>query len=192
MANNKKEVESILSDYPQTKWILKYPVGCGGINHRFIENVNQIPKGWLKPYIIQEFIQLQEPTVYRLYCVNSEIFGFNARRFKDKNNKTPWVSHVRGAVSEYKDRLDKQAKEVAKSALIATGLYQSFGVVDILRSEENNWYALEVGTDGIYNYVDREVENRNLFDQINERLAKAFWQRIGIPPWGKNLKYKNE
>ena len=191
LANNEKEVELILSEYPQIKWILKYPIGCGGINHRLIEDINQIPKRWTKPFLLQEFVQLPRPEVYRLYCVDSEIFGLNARRFKDKNNKTPWVAHAQGAIYEYEESLDKEAQKVAKMALISTGLYNSFGVVDMLKNQNGEWYALEVGTDGIYNYVDREVENQNLFDEINERLAKAFWKNIGTPPWGKSWRYKN-
>lgn len=191
LADDEKEVELILLEYPEIQWILKYPIGCGGIHHRLINYVNQIPKGWPKPFLLQEFIQLQRPEVYRLYCVDSEIFGFNARRFKDKNNKTPWVSHANGAIYQYGETSDREAREIAKTALISTGLYDSFGIVDVLKDKDDKWYVLEVGTDGIYNYVDREVENQNLFDELNERLAKAFWKKIGLPPWGKNWKYKN-
>ena len=191
LADNQKEVELILSEYSQIRWILKYPIGCGGINHRFIDHINQIPKGWPQPFLLQEFIQLQRPEVYRLYCVDGEIFGFNARRFKDANNKSPWVSHANGAIYEYGETPDKEVREIAKTALMSTGLYDSFGVVDLLKSKDDKWYALEVGTDGIYNYVDREVENQNLFDELNERLAKAFWKKTGVPPWGQSWKYKN-
>lgn len=190
--SNAKEIEAILSENDQLKWILKYPTGCGAINHRFIENVSQIPKGWPKPFLLQEFIELQRPEVYRLYCVDGEIFGFNARRFKDKNIKNPWVAHAQGAIYEYGESPDKEAVEVATKALISTGLYYSFGIVDLLKSQDKKWYALEVGTDGIYNYVDRDIENETLINEINERLAKAFWKRIGSPPWGRNWKYRNQ
>lgn len=50
---------------------------------------------------------------------------------------------------------------------------------------------MEVGTDEIYNYVNRDVENEELYDEINERLARAFWKKIGIPPWGQTWKYRN-
>lgn len=191
LANNEREAELILSEYPQIRWILKYPIGCGGINHQFIQSVSEIPHGWLKPFILQEFVELERPSVYRLYCVDGEIFGFNARRFIDKNNQNPWVSHANGAVYEYGENYDKQARETAKIALVATDLYNTFGVVDLLKSKDNEWYVLEVGTDGIYNYVDRDLENQNLFDEINEKLAKAFWQKIGTPPWGRTWKYKD-
>ena len=191
IANSERETELILLEYSQIKWILKYPIGCGGINHRLLENISQIPKRWPKPFLLQELIELPIPEVYRLYCVDGELFGFNARRFKDNNIKTPWVSHGRGARYEYGESPDKEAQEVAKMALISTGLYPSFGVVDLLKNEQGKWYALEVGTDGIYNYVDREVENEKLFHEINERLAKAFWKNLGTPPWGKTWRYRN-
>jgi hypothetical protein len=40
--------------------------------------------------------------------------------------------------------------------------------------------------------VDRDLDNENLLNEINERLAKAFWQRIGVPPWGKTWKYRDK
>jgi hypothetical protein len=36
----------------------------------------------------------------------------------------------------------------------------------------------------------RKLEN--LLNEINERIAKAFWQRIGVPPWGKTWKYRDK
>ncbi len=123
--------------------------------------------------------------------MDGEIFGFNARRFPDKNIKSPWVAHAQGARYEYGENPDMEAKEVAKMALISTGLYDSFGIVDLIKNKQGKWYALEVGTDGIYNHVDREVENDKLFDEINERLARAFWKNIGIPLWGKTWRYRN-
>jgi predicted ATP-grasp superfamily ATP-dependent carboligase len=190
LTNNLKDVELVLSKFPQIQWILKYPTGCGGINHRFIDNILQIPKEWPKPFIIQEFIESLIPEVYRLYCVDGEIFGFNARRFKDTSNKIPWVSHAQGAIYQYGDNPDKEVLSLAKDALISVGLYHSFGVVDLVKNQIGKWFALEVGTDGIYNYVDREVDNIELFDEINERLATAFWKKIGTPPWGKHWKYR--
>jgi hypothetical protein len=36
------EIESILHKFDRNRWILKYPTGCGGMNHRMIEDVSQI------------------------------------------------------------------------------------------------------------------------------------------------------
>ncbi|MBW4619954.1 MAG: ATP-grasp domain-containing protein [Cyanosarcina radialis HA8281-LM2] len=185
------DVETILKEYNQSSWILKYPNGCGGMHHRLIESSVQIPKGWECPFLLQEFIENDIPEVYRLYCVDSELFGFNVRRFDDNINQTPWVAHANGAKYIYGEQADSQAIEVAKEALIATNLYRSFGVVDLIKDRADKWYVLEVGTDGIYNYVDRDVQNDDLLHEINERLAKGFWKRIGVPPWGKTWKYRD-
>jgi predicted ATP-grasp superfamily ATP-dependent carboligase len=185
-----QEVELLLETHENNSWILKYPTGCGGIHHRIIQSVSEIPENWPQPFLIQEFIVAIQPAVYRFYCVDSNLFGFNARKFSDPEISTPWVSHANGARYNYEEIPNQEAIEVAKAALIATGLYYSFGVVDLVKDISGNWYALEVGTDGIYNHVDRDLENDTLLDELNERLAIAFWKRLGTPPWGKNWKYR--
>jgi glutathione synthase/RimK-type ligase-like ATP-grasp enzyme len=184
-----QEIESLLITHPQTRWILKYPTGCGGINHRIVQNISEIPANWPQLYLLQEFIESIQPVVYRFYCVGGNLFGFNVRKFANPEISTPWVSHANGARYNYDERPDRAAIEVAKAALIATTLFDSFGVVDLVKDLHDRWYALEVGTDGIYNHVDRDFANDRLLDELNERLAIAFWQRIGTPPWGKSWTY---
>jgi glutathione synthase/RimK-type ligase-like ATP-grasp enzyme len=184
------DVESVLTEYKNRSWILKYPTGCGGMNHRILEDTSEIPTKWPKPYILQEFIQSIQPEVYRFYCIDGDLFGFNARRFSSPEITIPWVSHANGARYCHAETPNLEAIETAKAALIATGLYDSFGVVDLVKDIDRNWYALEVGTDGIYNHVDRDIDNDNLLDEINERLAIAFWKKLGTPPWGKTWKYR--
>jgi glutathione synthase/RimK-type ligase-like ATP-grasp enzyme len=185
-------IDEIIKEYPQDDWVLKYPTGCGGMHHRLIEHSSQIPVKWERPFLLQQFIKSDRPEVYRLYCVDGDIFGFNARRFADGADRMLWVSHANGARYVHGEDPDNKAIEIAKQALIATGLDRSFGVVDLIKDNAGEWYVLEVGTDGIYNYVDRDLDNENLLNEINERLAKAFWQRIGIPPWGKTWKYRDK
>jgi glutathione synthase/RimK-type ligase-like ATP-grasp enzyme len=185
-----QEVDLIIKQYNRKRWILKYPIGCGGIHHRIIEDSSQIPQKWPKPFLIQEFIELIQPEVYRFYCVDSNLFGFNVRRFSSPEISNPWVSHANGARYNYGEIPNQEANEVAKASLIATGLYDNFGVVDLVHDRSGKWYALEVGTDGIYNHVDRDIDNDILLDEINERLAVAFWKILGTPPWGASWKYK--
>jgi hypothetical protein len=64
-------------------------------------------------------------------------------------------------------------------------------VVDLVKDINGEWYALEVGTDGIYNHVDRDIDNDVLLDELNERLAISFWKKLGKPPWGKAWKYRD-
>jgi hypothetical protein len=187
---NLPEVRSILQKSKGNRWILKYPTGCGGMHHRIIQDVSEIPQRWPQPFLLQEFIDSIQPEVYRFYCVDGNLFGFNVRRFPSPEISTPWVSHANGAKYEYGEVPNNEAIDVAKSALISTGLYESFGVVDLVKDVRGSWYALEVGTDGIYNYVDRDIDNDRLFHEINERLAIAFWKNLGNPPWGKSWKYR--
>jgi hypothetical protein len=37
--------------------------------------------------------------------------------------------------------------------------------------------VLEVGTDGLYNHVDRELNNPKLEAELLERIAAAFWNQ---------------
>jgi hypothetical protein len=186
-----QEVDSIIARYDRNRWVLKYPIGCGGSHHRIIENSSQIPRKWPKPFLIQEFIESIQPEVYRFYCVDGNLFGFNARRFSSPEISSPWVSHANGAGYSYGDVPNQEVIDVAKASLIATGLYDSFGVVDLVHDRSGKWYALEVGTDGIYNHVDRDIENDDLLHELNERIAVAFWRIIGMPPWGKSWKYRD-
>ncbi len=185
-----QDVESILTTHTRDRWILKYPTGCGGMNHRLIEHISEIPEHWPQPFLVQEFIAAVQPAVYRFYCVAGNLFGFNARKFADPNISTPWVSHANGARYSYEETPPPAAIEVATAALMATGLYYSFGAVDLIKDIHDRWYALEVGTDGIYNHVDRDIDNNAVLDELNERLAIAFWKRLGTPPWGKSWQYR--
>jgi hypothetical protein len=57
---------------------------------------------------------------------------------------------------------------------IANYLLSSFGVVDLIRDRNGNWLVLEVGTDGIYNYVDREIDSDELISKLCNQIAKTF------------------
>ena len=51
----------------QGQWCLKYSSGCGGAGHKLINRSEDIPQKWLQPYVVQRFIDLNEPKVYRIY-----------------------------------------------------------------------------------------------------------------------------
>ncbi|MEZ0300215.1 MAG: hypothetical protein ACAI35_27480, partial [Candidatus Methylacidiphilales bacterium] len=143
----------------------------------------EIESFWPTPFVVQKFINLKSPEVYRTYCVGGEIVGWTLRKFGEGKKPTPWVSHAKGASYQPAGALPAKARDVAKEALIATGLFDSFGCVDFL-SSEGEWLALEVGTDGMYNHVDRDFNDPALEEEINRRIAEAFWKPIGAPPWG--------
>jgi len=166
-------------------WVLKYPLGCGGIGHRLIDAASVIPAHWPEPCVVQEFIRTDPPSVERLYCVDGQCFGFNSRRFPPGTAASPWIAHARGARYHHGEAAPQLALEVALHALRACGLDGSFGCVDLLKRASGEWLALEVGSDGLHNHVDRDLGDAALELEILERTAYAFWQRAGMdPPWG--------
>lgn len=168
-----EELEPFLRREAKRRWLLKFPTGCGGAGHRFIEAGERVPLDWLRPLVVQEFIALERPEVFRAYGVAGELFGFNARRFAGKA-PTPFVAHARGARYEAVDELPAEAAKVAQLALEATGLASSFGCVDLLPDVRGRWLALEVGTDGLWNHVDRSIGVGSIEVELETRLARAF------------------
>ncbi len=177
LINTYEEVLKFIESYTE-QWCLKYPIGCGASGHKIINNRLDIPQKWLKPYVVQKFIKLKKIQVFRLYCAGKILFGWNRRKFTSPDNSNPWVAHANGAVYEVLGQPPEEVKKLATLALKATHLYDSFGCVDLLQDNDGNWLVLEVGTDGIFNHVDRNIGNLDLEIEINQRIATAFWQRV--------------
>lgn len=125
---------------------------------------------------------MERPEVYRTYGAAGEIFGWVARKYPEGTKPSPWVAHARGARYERAGTLPDEARKAARVALAATGLLNSFGCADLIRKASGEWVVLEVGTDGLYNHVDRDVGDSDLENELNRRLAEAFWQRAGTAP----------
>jgi len=60
------ELEAFLQRESSRRWLLKFPTGCGGTGHRFIEIGDQVPADWPRPLVVQEFISMNRPEVFRL------------------------------------------------------------------------------------------------------------------------------
>jgi hypothetical protein len=179
------EAERVAAEEPGREWCLKFPTGCGASGHRGLVPGMALPKSWPLPLVVQEFVRLDRPEVYRTYAAGGELFGWVARRFPDGVAPSPWVAHVRGAQYELAGEAPAPALAAARSALHATGLLASFGCVDLLRKPSGEWVVLEVGTDGMFNHVDRDLGLPGLEREIQRRLAEAFWARLGPwRPWG--------
>lgn len=178
LLENADEVPALFATYPNREWVLKYPTGCGASGHRFLRAETRIPEDWPVPYVVQEFIRMPEPEVYRLYGAGGELFGWNIRCFPTGVRASPWVAHVRGARYAAAGQAPAEAEVQARTALAATGLLSSFGCVDLLRSPDGQWLVLEVGTDGLFNHVDRDLGLPDIEAEINTRLAAAFWAWI--------------
>jgi hypothetical protein len=168
------EVRAFVTHRAERSWCLKYPTGCGAAGHRLLKRETPEPRGWPLPYLVQEFIRLDRPEVYRLYCAGGDLFGWVARRFPADVPVSPWVAHARGARYERAGQAPAPALTAARQALVATGLLDSFGCVDLLRRPDGAWLVLEVGTDGMYNHVDRDVGDPVLEGELRERIAAAF------------------
>jgi glutathione synthase/RimK-type ligase-like ATP-grasp enzyme len=180
LLETESEVREFLKANRSREWVLKYPLGCGASGHCLLTADAAIKTDWPKPYVVQEFIRLSSPEVYRLYCVDGHWFGWNARRFPAGVKPSPWVAHARGARYVHLGASPPEATAAAQTALEASGLKASFGVVDLIR-RENTWLVLEIGTDGVANHVDRDFDSPALTNELDERLAMAFWKGFPLP-----------
>lgn len=180
-----EEARDVAAGAPGISWCLKFPTGCGGSGHRLLTGETTLPESWPRPLVVQEFIRLERPEVYRLYVAGGELFGWVARRFPTGVKPSPWVAHARGARYEMAGDPPAAAVATARAALDATGLLSSFGCADLLRRPGGEWVVLEVGTDGMFNHVDRDLGLPELEREIQQRIAEAFWAAIGYwRPWG--------
>jgi hypothetical protein len=180
------EAEHVCSNFHNLEWCLKYPTGCGASGHRFFQSGMSLPENWPYPLIIQEFIRLDRPEVFRLYSAGGELFGWVSRCFPKGVKTSPWVAHACGAKYELVGKAPAQALDVARMALDAVGLLNSFGCVDLLLRPTGDWVVLEVGTDGLFNHIDRDLGIPELEYDIQRRVAEAFWSRVGYFPWGSS------
>lgn len=179
------EAEHFLAERPDREWCLKFPTGCGASGHRRLVSGMTLPRNWPLPLVVQEFVRLDRPEVYRTYAAGGTAFGWVVRRFPDGTEPSPWVAHARGARYEDAGDAPNEAIAAARAALKAVGLWDSFGCVDLLRRPSGEWLVLEVGTDGPFNHVDRELGLPTIEHTIHQRIAEAFWSRFGEwRPWG--------
>jgi hypothetical protein len=127
--------------------------------------------------VLQEFVRMDPPEVFRLYAVAGETFGWNVRRFPDGGPTSPWVAHVRGARYFPAGAVPPAAEQAVRQALRAADLLESFGCADLIQRGTGEWLVLEVGTDGLYSYVDRDIHIPDLAEELEDRLAMAFHTR---------------
>lgn len=169
---------------PDREWCVKFPTACGGAGYRMLAADTALPRAWPRPYVVQEFVRLTRPEVYRTYAAGGELFGWVVRRFPSGTKPSPWVAHARGARYEPAGDPPNAALVAARSALAAVGLLGSFGCADLLPAPDGGWLVLEVGTDGPSSHVDHDLGLPELERDVRRRVAEAFWARVGEPPWG--------
>jgi glutathione synthase/RimK-type ligase-like ATP-grasp enzyme len=171
------EVRRFVGQRAEREWCLKYPTGCGASGHRMVSAVDAEPPNWPRPFVVQEFIRMDRPEVYRAYGAGSEMFGWVVRRFPEGARSSDWVAHARGARYVALADPPSTALDAARRALVATDLLESFGCVDLLRRPTGEWVVLEVGTDGLFNHVDRDLGDAMFETEILRRINAAFWLR---------------
>lgn len=171
------EVTSFVITQKESEWCLKFPTSCGANGHRMLTEQSQEPPDWPRPFIVQEFIRLPQPEVFRTYCAAGELFGWVVRRFPEGTPASPWVAHARGARYQSLGDAPSAARQSARQALAAADLFDSFGCVDLLCRPNGQWLALEVGTDGLHNHVDRDLGDPVFERILSERVSTAFWER---------------
>lgn len=172
------DVSSTLISQGQTRWALKWPTGCGAAGHRLLHSSEDIPVDWPRPFLLQEFIEMDRPEVYRIYCVEGQLFGWNARRFPPDAKPSLWVAHAQGARYENAGRIPAEALAEAHKALAAAQLLESFGCADLLCDKYGAWMVLEVNTDGLWNHVDRDINLSGISEEIDARLRVTFWNWV--------------
>lgn len=159
------------------RWALKWPVGCGGVGHRVLDAETRVTRLWTAPFLVQELIELDEPTVYRTYCAGGEPFGWVVRRYPPGRERSIWVALAAGAECFLDGEAPPEAAREAEKALRAVGVWGSFGCVDLLRARDGRWLVLEVNTDGLTSYVARRFGVPELEGEIEARLVEALRRR---------------
>jgi glutathione synthase/RimK-type ligase-like ATP-grasp enzyme len=175
-----EEVLSFQHENPDKEWCLKFPTSCGANGHRLLAKDGEEPVNWPRPFVVQEFVRMERPEVYRTYCAGGELFGWVARRYPEGTRSSPWVAHARGARYVILDEPPKEAKISASLALRAADLWNSFGCVDMLQRPTGEWLVMEVGTDGLFNHVDRDLNDPDFEREIYRRIKGAFWKAAGV------------
>lgn len=69
------------------------------------------------------------------------------------------------------------AAQAATAALEATSLLQTFGCVDLLQRSDGSWVVLEVGTDGLFTHLDRDLNDSAFETGLLERVCDSFSRR---------------
>jgi hypothetical protein len=83
-----EEVCRFVEGARDVEWCLKWPISCGASGHRLITRRADVPGDWPRRYVVQEFIRLDDPVVYRTYAAGGRLFGWNVRRFPSEAKRS--------------------------------------------------------------------------------------------------------
>jgi hypothetical protein len=156
------------------RWLLKWPLGSGAVGHTIIDHDTCVTPIWKPPFLIQEFVALERPEVYRLFGCGGELFGFNVRTFPRGTPSKALVSTHRGATFGLAGIAPLAVADQACRALSAFGLMSTFGCVDLILPPDGRVLVLEVNADGLHQFVDRVPSLPGLAREMTDRLRLAF------------------
>ncbi len=176
-----EELRCFAGAHRDRRWLLKFPSATSGLGHQILDEQTQITPLWRPPFLLQEFVELAEPCVHRLYGIAGEIFGFNVRRFAAGDPRLPIVSLSNGAHYELAGTPPRAAVEETRRALEAFDLLRSFGCVDLLVLPDGSVRVLEINTDGLCQYVLRTPTLPTLEAELDDRFRRAFRTALADP-----------
>ncbi len=163
---------------PDKEWILKWPVGCGGDGHQVLDAKTVVTPLWHPPFLVQELIRMSRPRVYRLFVAGGETFNWCVRESNERTAHSPIVSARGGATVRLVDPVPEAARGEAVRAFDAAGLWDSFGGVDMVQSDEGEWFVLELNTDGIYHFLQRVAEAPGFGEALDRYTDRAIRKRL--------------
>jgi hypothetical protein len=166
-------VRDFLRSRADERWLLKFPTACGAFGHHLVSADFTAKRGWPQPFLLQRFIAMDIPRVYRVYCISGMAVGSTVRRFSAGKGGI-FVAHALGARYHHDDPVDEYGLAIAENAVVVAGFRWGFCVVDLLRDDAGNWLVLELGSDGIHNLVDRDYDNPELDLLVHTCIAMDF------------------
>lgn len=178
LLDTEEEVLEFPATRPDKEWILKWPVGCGGLGHQVLDGKAAITALWHPPFLIQELIRMERPRVYRLFSAGGEAFNWCVRESNERTASSLFVSGRGGATVRMEDPVPEDARNLAAKALKPAGIWDSFGAVDMIRSDEGTWYVLELNTDGIYHFLERIVDVPGFTETLDRFTNLAVQKRL--------------
>src|ERR1041384_3069560 len=76
LLRTRQDIDGVIRSNPRMTWCLKWPIGCGAAGHCLLTDTRNIPSDWPTPFVLQQFIGMAKPEVYRRYCIDGDMFGW--------------------------------------------------------------------------------------------------------------------
>jgi len=151
--------------------------GLRGEWHRLVTSSSPEPSKWPRPWIVQEYVRLDRPKSFALYSAGRETFGWVTRIFQPATRLHVGGSRPRRPIRNAPGFLSAERCPRGPGSP-GDGFVGFLRCADLLRRPSGEWVVLEVGTDGVFNHVDRDLGDAELEKELCERVAGAFWDWV--------------